>query len=540
VYVALGEVLARADTMGLSTLMPAGAASLARLVDPELVYPSRLLKILRTLRSDTDLLQDDATCKEIFQLLRREEARELAARLGGESEADSYRFLSQVHIRTREVKTVSEFFGVTLVSTAPPIVREPLVGCDVAYPMFRHQIQASVNTKVALNREPYRALLHMPTGAGKTRTAMNLVSEFLRDETPRVVVWLAHSEELCEQAAAEFESAWGKLGNRKLNVGRHWGATEIDLAEFQDGLIVAGLAKLFAGLRSDARPLQRLRAKNPFVIMDEAHQAIAPTYQQILEMLVSPTSKSGLLGLSATPGRSWNDLDRDEELAKFFGYRKIRLEVEGYDNPVTFLIDRGYLARPTFRTLVARASTQLTESERRKIEETFDIPTSALERLGIDQQRNLLILHEIEELLRRHKRIIVFAASVQQSDLLAAVLNARGRKAASVTSRQNDVDRDSAIVAFKSAQPEPMALCNFGILTTGFDAPKTSGALIARPTLSLVLYSQMVGRAMRGPLAGGNPTAEIVTVVDPQLPGFDSVQNAFANWEDVWRKDNDN
>lgn len=79
-----------------------------------------------------------------------------------------------------------------------------------------------------------------------------------------------------------------------------------------------------------------------------------------------------------------------------------------------------------------------------------------------------------------------------------------------------------------------MVICNFGVLTTGFDAPSVSAALIARPTRSLVLYSQMVGRATRGPRAGGNPTAEIVTVVDPELPGFGDLAEAFTNWEDVW------
>jgi superfamily II DNA or RNA helicase len=72
------------------------------------------------------------------------------------------------------------------------------------------------------------------------------------------------------------------------------------------------------------------------------------------------------------------------------------------------------------------------------------------------------------------------------------------------------------------------------VLTTGFDAPRTSAAVIARPTKSLVLYSQMVGRAIRGVRAGGNETAVIVTVVDQGLPGFNSVADAFTNWEDIW------
>jgi hypothetical protein len=73
-----------------------------------------------------------------------------------------------------------------------------------------------------------------------------------------------------------------------------------------------------------------------------------------------------------------------------------------------------------------------------------------------------------------------------------------------------------------------------GVLTAGFDAPKTSAVAIARPTKSLVLYSQMVGRAIRGPKAGGTSNAEVVTVLDRHLPGFGGVVEAFTNWEDVW------
>ena len=72
------------------------------------------------------------------------------------------------------------------------------------------------------------------------------------------------------------------------------------------------------------------------------------------------------------------------------------------------------------------------------------------------------------------------------------------------------------------------------MLTTGFDAPGTSCVLIARPTKSLVLFSQMVGRAIRGPKAGGNEEAEIVTVIDTNMPGFRSVAESYKNWEDVW------
>ena len=105
-----------------------------------------------------------------------------------------------------------------------------------------------------------------------------------------------------------------------------------------------------------------------------------------------------------------------------------------------------------------------------------------------------------------------------------------------VTGESSIGERERIIRRFRSSANESIALVNFGVLTTGFDAPRTSAALIARPTKSLVLYSQMVGRATRGERAGGNLEAEIVTVVDPKLPGFGSLSESFRNWEDVWNE----
>lgn len=97
-------------------------------------------------------------------------------------------------------------------------------------------------------------------------------------------------------------------------------------------------------------------------------------------------------------------------------------------------------------------------------------------------------------------------------------------------------ERERRIKRYKSSGSSKIVMLNFGVLTTGFDAPRTSCAIIARPTKSLVLYSQMVGRATRGLRAGGNKEAEIITVTDPNLPGFGSVTEAFQNWEDVWHE----
>ena len=67
-------------------------------------------------------------------------------------------------------------------------------------------------------------------------------------------------------------------------------------------------------------------------------------------------------------------------------------------------------------------------------------------------------------------------------------------------------EREHIIKRFKRPGGPHRILANFGVLTTGFDAPAASAALIARPTKSLVLYSQMVGRVIRGPRAGRHRT----------------------------------
>jgi DNA repair protein RadD len=403
------------------------------------------------------------------------------------------------------------------------------------FALFKHQRDAARKVKQALAHEPRRVLLHMPTGAGKTRTAMHVIADHLRANEPALVIWLAYSEELCEQAAAEFEQTWAGLGDRAVNVQRFWGARRPDLSQARDGIVVASLSKLYRAAMDRLQIIGMLAGRCSLVVIDEAHQAIAATYQLVLDTLVTQGRTAALLGLTATPGRTWDDIAADEQLAEFFARRKVTLQVEGYPNPVEYLIDRGYLARAEFIPLFHQSGVHLSDVDLRRIRDELDIPTSILQKLAEDEQRNLAIVMRVEQLAPRHARLMLFAASVEHAHLLAAVLRARGLDAAAITGNTPPTERARLIDGYKSEAGQQI-LCNYGVLTTGFDAPRTSAAVIARPTKSLVLYSQMVGRAIRGPRVGGNPTAEIVTVIDSDLPGFGSIAQAFSNWEDVWRE----
>jgi superfamily II DNA or RNA helicase len=196
-------------------------------------------------------------------------------------------------------------------------------------------------------------------------------------------------------------------------------------------------------------------------------------------------------------------------------------------------VSEGYLASADFQELKFESTGILKPASNLK-DPFLDYSSDVLASLGANEKRNLRILKRLIELVEHHKRLIYFAPSVDNSDMIAKALHAIGIEAHSVTSRSDLSDRHNAIANFKKDTERSQVLCNYGVLTTGFDAPRTSAVLIARPTKSLVLYSQMVGRAIRGPRSGGNESATIVTVVDSTLPGFGDVSEAFLNWEDVW------
>ncbi|MGE0108952.1 MAG: DEAD/DEAH box helicase [Bdellovibrionales bacterium] len=431
------------------------------------------------------------------------------------------------------------FFGVDAKTIIPFSLDPDQEDVMPEFGLFPHQARAADQVCAAIKGGYGRAILHMPTGAGKTRTAMHIICRFLTELGPTVIIWLASSAELLDQAADAFQSAWAKLGNRKLSIVRFWGDRSPDMLSMKDGLVVAGLQKLNAYKCKDSLALLKLAQATALVVVDEAHQAVAPTYKSLIETLSQTGSHNALLGLTATPGRTWSKIAEDEKLSDFFDGKKIMLEISGWDDPVSYLMDEGYLAKPSFRRLNYTPAPYLAERLKNVSLQTDDFESDALELLGESVARNLIIIEEIQRLLAAgHRRIILFGSSVRHAEILSAVLLALKIDSACVTGETNKTNRSRIINAFKAETGPAMVLCNFGVLTTGFDAPRTSAAVIARPTKSLVLYSQMVGRATRGPKAGGNETCEISTVVDVDLPGFGDVAEAFTNWEDVWNVSN--
>lgn len=532
------DVLARADDEILQSLLGSAGMRIITVLDPRLAIPSKLKDIVVGLYSREGLLRLRESRNLIIDILRPSEARVLAQQLqlNVDTPDSPYEALKNLRLikGTPRERELFHFFELTPPAIADVIETPSVTSVEAGYPLFEHQRRAVRQVQQIIYGRVRRVVLHMPTGAGKTRTAMNVIAEHLRTHEPSLVVWLAHTEELCEQAATEFERAWNTLGNRNFPVYRFWGNHKFNPENVYDGIVIAGLAKLYSATKRDIQIVNLLGSRSSLVVIDEAHVAVADTYNLMIEALVVHNPSTALLGLTATPGRTWADIEEDRKLAKFFARQKVELQIDGYNNPVDYLVDQGYLARATFKSLMHEGGLELTNEDYRRIEAELEIPASVLTKLADDEQRNLVIIREIEELAKQHTRILVFATTVKHAELIATILRARGFKATSVTGETPESERTRRIAEYKNTDSDSKILCNFGVLTTGFDAPQTSAAVIARPTKSLVLYSQMVGRAIRGTRAGGNDSAVIVTVVDQGLPGFSSVADAFTNWEDIW------
>ena len=533
------DLLSRTDDQNLQELLGKSSLRLLQVLDSKLATHASLERLILDLWTPEGLLLIKEKRSLLLDALPKPEIIILAGILGVDNSGNIFSILDNLKkvniVRGSEKeKALFEFFEVDtpLKEDASNLVSITANLPD--YSLFLHQRNAVRNIKKVIYGSKPRVVLHMPTGSGKTRTAMNIIANHLGNSEPTLVIWLAYSEELCEQAVDEFQKAWRHLGDRNIEIYRFWGHYSIKPEELHDGILIAGLSKTFSAAKKSLHFISELGKRVSLVVMDEAHTAVAETYKLVIDTLLVQRPTISLIGLTATPGRTWNNISLDKELASFFYKQKVTLNIEGYSNPVDFLIHEGYLAKVDFLPLLYEGGGKLSAVDLKNIQESLDIPPSILKRIADDDKRNLKIILETEKLSKKHKRIIVFGTTVEHSDLIATILRARGFNATSITSKTRELLRKKAIAEFKDDGSDVKILCNYGVLTTGFDAPKTSAAVIARPTKSLVLYSQMVGRAIRGIKAGGNEFAQVVTIIDRELPGFNSVSDAFTNWEDIW------
>ena len=378
-----------------------------------------------------------------------------------------------------------------------------------------------------LEIENNRFLIQMPTGSGKTRTAMEVVATVLKNQERCCVIWLAHTIELIDQAISCFEHVWAHMGNKDLELrvldGQREGlSTEITGSAF----IISTFQSLHKYHTKNQSVISELAKNIELVVVDEAHMAIAPTYKAITSALIKENSK--LIGLTATPGRKNIETGEDEsenkELAEYFLNNLISLHCPPEKSVFDHLRELNILSYA--QTKEIGGSEFLVG-----LEEGQDISHKILTKLGNEFERNLSIIGQLKALINEGKKsIILFACSVEHSRFLTTILNFFEISSAHVDGTTSPTLRSEIIRQFKSG--EISVLSNYEVLATGFDAPKTDVVFIARPTTSIVLYSQMIGRGLRGEAIGGTRNCTVVNVKDNLigLPDPDSIFNYFDNY----------
>ena len=505
------------------------------------INQQKLQTIILEIYGEAEFLLSAEKRKILFEYLKKDQAVYICEQLGIIFGDNPWEKLNSINLTSDRKRKLFTLFGVDLelledkndLEAIPSIVR-----VVPEYALFNHQEAAANDAKSILRNDREKVLLHMPTGSGKTRTAMSISCDFIRNHISNrddtLVFWFADTEELCQQASEEFQKAWSFLGIGPTNLYNLYGESDLALRDLSSGFVVAGLQKLNSVIVNQQREFYDVGKKTSLLIFDEAHKVLAPTYEQIINTFQT-TGKAALLGLSATPGRSTFDHDENKKFAQFFNYNKVILNVDGYENPVEFLQKEGYLATTNYIPLpYSSEEVHITEREAAILSKGDDIPKSVLNKLGLDAKRNILILNTALEACLKGDKCILFACSVKNAEALYALLRYKDIKAGLITSNTETNLRRQTIENYKYGDIQ--VLINYGVLTTGFDAPCTNTAIIARPTNSLTLFSQMVGRATRGTKANGNDKANIY-VINDTLPGFRDMAEAFKHWDNAWEEE---
>ena len=364
-----------------------------------------------------------------------------------------------------------------------------------------------------------RVLMQMPTGAGKTRTALEVVLRKLNQGGS--VVWIADRTELLDQAIDSFVEVAQHVAVRDLKVVR-----DIDgwnEADNEGCLVVESIQSLHSSVAK--REKIKSSISEGLIVFDECHSAIARTYREVLDDLTSRDRR--LLGLSATPGRSTET--ESEELAEFFLHEIVQLhdrEIGGVriERPIEFLQGLGVLSSVRYRSVEMEYSDDFSDEEWGAVRRGEDLPKALVERLCKDRRRNEWVVEEVERLAQAGRKTIVFTGTVAQSKVLTAALLLRDIRALHIDG--NTANRDVGVSLFRKGEVDVLLNCD--LFSAGLDVPDIGAVVIARPTSSIVRYSQMIGRGLRGPAMGGTMNCDVVTVLDNLAGMLSAAEIAMA------------
>jgi len=409
-----------------------------------------------------------------------------------------------------------------------PLQTNVMTICQSPLYEYQERIRRKVINLIFNNTE--RFLIHMPTGSGKTRTAGEIILDFLRLSSSKAlltenikILWIAQSEELLLQAAQTINEIVNLKATRTIALKHFYKNHSLnDDVVNEPAIIFCGIQKLMNHYQSGI--WNKIRNQTYLIIVDEAHRSVAENWVNILRYFVD-NQNVYLLGLTATPGIGNGDTHL---LASMYRNNKISITDEKYsdiDRPVQYLVERGFLSQ--IQRHVISSDCILEDVACANTVGEFEFSNETLMQLTADKNRNESIINIIVTHSAQNKKILVFTCSVNHNMVLQNILLNRGVTVESIDAKSKD--RQSVISRFKDGDLN--VLLNFNVLTTGFDAPNTNICIIARPITSIVQYSQIVGRIARGNKDLTPRTNILYTIRDNfNHGGYDELFGEFDNF----------
>ena len=319
------------------------------------------------------------------------------------------------------------------------------------------------------------AVIVLPTGAGKSL----VIAELSRLAKGRVIC-LAHVKELVEQNHAKFLATGSKAGIFSAGLSQKTSTEKTT----------------FASIQSLSANLEEFNEAASLIIIDECHRVgmdDGGQYNKTIEHFRTLNPKVKILGLTATPyrlGSGWIYQNHYHGYARNCTNSIFKRCI--FELPLQHMVKKGYLTPPIhYDAAIAHYDFSLLTESLDGEQNTDDIALNEL--IHKHPRVTKAVTEQILQLSQDRQGVMIFAATIDHAKEIVSYLPAD--KTALVTGKTKQKQRDSLIAAFKNK--EIKFLVNVSVLTTGFDAPHVDVIAILRPTQSISLFQQIVGRGLR-------------------------------------------
>ncbi|WHH59483.1 DEAD/DEAH box helicase [Petroclostridium sp. X23] len=371
------------------------------------------------------------------------------------------------------------------------------------YKLFPHQKEAiSCLNKffsVSKNESSLSGLLVIPTGGGKTFTAVTWINQII-EKRPKKVIWFAQSFELLNQA---YYTIRNNNGNIKIKIissnNEHMNVSDIN--ENDDVIIITTQTAMKSLGKDDSKLSDYIKYNGRnglIVILDEAHHAPARGCRNMLNKVKELAENVWMLGLTATPTYT-NRMQRGWLWKIFDGGIVYQVEKE-------LLQKQKILAKENIMRKKTPIRIELTDEEFNKIIRFHsDIPENIIEELAANKERNDYIVNDYLKNRKTYKKTIFFLDRWYQCIYFKNKLIEYGIKADTIyyQKRNEHSEKSNTEIINEFRNGELDVLLNIKMFTEGADIPDVNTVFITRDTTSHILLQQMIGRALRGKRAGG-------------------------------------